>query len=102
MPIAFQAKDSHMLMLIFIKTNTLMTIISNIVKKENIYWLSLVNYVYEFSFRLEPLRQVKIGIVDNNIAEIAALMAIFPGIKVYLCDFHRGQSWFWQALFVSK
>ena len=28
-----------------------------------------------------------------DIAEIAALEVDFPDIKVYLCDFHREQSW---------
>ena len=40
-----------------------------------------------------PLVILKYGMVDYDIAEIAALEAVFPGIKVYLCDSHREQSW---------
>lgn len=40
-----------------------------------------------------PLVMPKYGMVDYDIAEIAALEAVFPDIKVYLCDFHREQSW---------
>ena len=39
-----------------------------------------------------PLVMPKYGMVDYDIAEIAALEAVFPDIKVYLCDFHRQQS----------
>ena len=35
----------------------------------------------------------KYGMVDYKIAEIAGLEAVFHDIKVYLCDFHREQSW---------
>ena len=35
----------------------------------------------------------KYGMVDYDIAEIAALEAVFSDIKVYLRDFHREQSW---------
>lgn len=30
---------------------------------------------------------------DYSEAEIAALEALFPNAKVYLCDFHREQAW---------
>ena len=40
-----------------------------------------------------PLVMPKYGIVDYNIAETAALEAVFPDIKMYLCDFHREQLW---------
>ena len=36
---------------------------------------------------------LKYGIVDYNSTEIAALEAVLTGIKVYLCDFHREQSY---------
>ena len=39
-----------------------------------------------------PLVMPKYGMADYGIAEIAALEADFPDIKVYLCDFHREQS----------
>ena len=39
-----------------------------------------------------PLVMPKYGMVDYDIAEIAALESVFPDIKVYLCDFHREQS----------
>ena len=35
----------------------------------------------------------KYGMVDYDIAEIAALEAVFSDIKMHLCDFHRRQSW---------
>ena len=31
--------------------------------------------------------------VDYSEAEILALEAVFAGIQVYLCDFHREQAW---------
>ena len=40
-----------------------------------------------------PLAMPKYGMVDYDVAEIAALEAVFPDIKVYLCDFYREQSW---------
>ena len=40
-----------------------------------------------------PLVMPKYGMVEYDIAEIAALEADFPDIKVYLWDFHREQSW---------
>ena len=40
-----------------------------------------------------PLVMPKYGMVGYGIAEIAALKVILPSIKVYLCDFHRQQSW---------
>lgn len=30
---------------------------------------------------------------DYSEAEIAALEACFPGVTVYICDFHREQAW---------
>ena len=30
---------------------------------------------------------------DYSEAELAALEAVFPGVTVYLCDFHREQAW---------
>ena len=30
---------------------------------------------------------------DYSKAELAALETAFPGVRVYLCDFHREQSW---------
>ena len=40
-----------------------------------------------------PLVMPKYGMVDYDIAVIAALEAVFPDIKVYLCAFQREQSW---------
>ena len=40
-----------------------------------------------------PLVMPKYGMIDSDITEIAALETVFPDIKVYLCDFHREQSW---------
>ena len=31
--------------------------------------------------------------VDYDSAEITALEEVFPGIEVFLCDFHREQAW---------
>ena len=47
----------------------------------------------KFLLSWNPLVMPKYGMVDYDIAEIAALEAVFPDIKVYLCDFHREQSW---------
>ena len=35
----------------------------------------------------------KYGMVDFDTGEILSLETIFPGITVFLCDFHREQSW---------
>ena len=39
------------------------------------------------------LHMLNYRIVNYNITEIAALEAVLTGIKVYLCDFHRQQSY---------
>ena len=48
-----------------------------------------MNYVLGWS----PLVMPRYRMVDDDIAEIAALEADVPGIKVNLCHFHRQQSW---------
>ena len=40
-----------------------------------------------------PLWQPSHFMSDYSDSEISALEATFPGIKVYLCDFHREQAW---------
>lgn len=35
----------------------------------------------------------KYGMIDFDTGEILALETVFPGIKLFLCDFHREQSW---------
>ncbi|XP_066917540.1 uncharacterized protein [Clytia hemisphaerica] len=35
----------------------------------------------------------KYGMVGYDTAEITALEEVFPGIQIFLCDFHREQSW---------
>ena len=35
----------------------------------------------------------KYGMVDFDSGKILSLETIFPGIQVFLCDFHREQSW---------
>ena len=32
---------------------------------------------------------------DYSEVELAAAQAVFPSMKVYLCDFHRQQAWVW-------
>ena len=43
-----------------------------------------ITYI-NFLLAWNPLVMPKYGMVDYNIAEIAALEAVFPDIKVYLC-----------------
>ena len=40
-----------------------------------------------------PKIAAKYGIVDFDTEEISSLENIFPHIRVFLCDFHREQSW---------
>ena len=35
----------------------------------------------------------KFAMVDFNNAEIISLERVFPTIKIFLCDFHREQTW---------
>ena len=35
----------------------------------------------------------KYGMIDFDSGEILALEEVFPGIKIFLCDFHREQAW---------
>ena len=35
----------------------------------------------------------RFAVTDYDDAEINAIDEMFPGINVYLCDFHREQSW---------
>ena len=40
-----------------------------------------------------PDVQPKYAMTDFDTAEISSLEFLFPGIKVFLCDFHREQAW---------
>ena len=51
-----------------------------------------ITYI-NFLLGWNPLVMSKYEMVDYDIAEIAALEAVFPDIKLYLCDFHTEQPW---------
>lgn len=52
-----------------------------------------MNKFYFIILEWNPEIQPKYGMVDFDIAEINSLEFVFPGIKVFLCDFHREQAW---------
>ena len=55
-------------------------------------------YILEWNPAIKP----KYRMVDFDAAEILSIGAVFPNIKIFLCDFHREHSWNRQATVLAS
>ena len=79
------------LYLLVVQTNVNFQVVAVIVIEDETS--ELLSQAMEIVKSWNPSVNPKYAMIDFDAAEILSLEFIFPGIDVFLCDFHREQSW---------